>query len=824
MLSAFRVFFGRLNLTLLGLVILGATYWFTDQITNRQPVAPRIDRAAVMAQRQARPPRAPVFVYIIDSLRYETAIDPAIMPHLSALLSEGAYAEMMPGFNSGSAASLRDAFTGRENAAVLAAVATFIHTDAGVESIFHQMALEGLTTAAYSAGFFHQFGAGVTREVEVGLRSSHPEQEAHMFAALAALRSGEFDCVFGHLLYTDAITHEEGVGTSRYNDAFRQADALIPKLRAQLPPEATFVVMGDHGHDAKGRHGIGLNVPTLGVYVGPRFRQGIDLGATSVMSHRYLLSQALGLPLTTAAYNGDILPAALNLKTVSLPELVAGVAAIRSGGGSWPIWIYLSFLATLWFNLVCRASSPLSFSHGRALSLWVGITPLLLHGSWQQVSAGAVAVFLLLMLAWRVPTPRLLRWVVLPAVLGLLFQVWGRALTVARPWLDQLPLGALLCYWLIVAAAGALLATRQRRPWIIAVVFAVPAFLFHPVYHTYGFPGTFAPLLACWFLFYAVTVARDGGFIAGLDRRRLLGIAAALFLMLQPLASTATVAGAFDHWRSLVPGWDVADWKYLIIPAVLAKILLFFPRRPAWPALLLGVGLIVLVQLMESRFWGPDFSVRRLLGILLLAGWAAGTWWRRPEARLCGLAFLFLLYFSFVALTPRNFVETILMIGALILCAQCVVWFPQKENLSTDRLVLTLFGLMIAGWASMRWSGTHLEWHAIYEWASSSTVEKHVGWFVPWIAMKGLVPWVIILWALRERLGQLVPLPAYTLMALFCAKILTLLMTTIGMGGRDTYNRNYLETACVVAVLIMLYLGVIFLPKVWPQPAAAKTP
>jgi hypothetical protein len=84
-----RAVLGRLNLTLLGITILVATFWFTDHITNRQPAAPHIDPAEVLAKRKAQPSSERVFVYIIDSLRYETATDPAIMPNLYALRAEG---------------------------------------------------------------------------------------------------------------------------------------------------------------------------------------------------------------------------------------------------------------------------------------------------------------------------------------------------------------------------------------------------------------------------------------------------------------------------------------------------------------------------------------------------------------------------------------------------------------------------------------------------------------------------------------------------------------------------------------------------------------
>src|SRR6478609_4164409 len=717
MLSVLRAVAGRLNLTLLGLTILLAILWFTDQATNRQPVAPRIDRAAVLARHQASPSDARVFIYIIDSVRDDVARNPAIMPNLAALCAEGTFVQTLPGFNSGSAAALRDAFTGRENAAVLAVVATFIHTDAGVESIFHQMAQAGLTTAAYSAGYFKQFGPGITREVVLGLMTPRAAQEAHVLAAVEALRSGDFNLAIGHVAYPDAVAHEQGVGTAIYEAAFRQADALIPVIRSRLPPGTTFVVMGDHGHDLRGRHGVGLNVPTLAVYTGPRFRRGMDLGSTPIMSHRYLLSQALGLPVTTEAYAGDLLPQALNLQQASLPQLVSGLVGVRREG-SWGAWVYLSLLAALWFNLVCRGLTPLDFSRGRALALWAGILPFFLTGRAQLGAMAAIGAGLVGLLGWGRSWRQLLRWLALPVAAGLATQGWGRVLVALRPAMEQLPLLALAGYWLVVAAVGAWLATPARRTWVMGVVFAVPALLFHPVYHHFGFPATVAPLLGCWFVFYVVSLAREDRLGGRGSRLRVAGLGAGFFLLLQPMAVPVTVAGTFTHWQPLIPGWTVGNLGYFLIPALVAHALVFFPGRPRWPAALLGGGLVVMVALLAARVWTPDAYWRRGLMAVLLAGWALASWRRwREGARVIGLAALFVMYFSFVALTPRNFLETAGMLGALALCAQLAAWFPQRENLRADYLVLALLGLMIAGWAGMRWSGMHLEWHAVYEWA-----------------------------------------------------------------------------------------------------------
>jgi hypothetical protein len=833
MRSAFGAILGRLNLTLLGLTMLVATFWFTDHLTNRQPVAPPIDQAAVLAKRLSQPRRPGVFIYIIDSLRYETATNPAIMPNLCALRAEGAQARITPRFNSVTGPALRDLFTGRENAAVLAPVATFLHNDAGVESLFHQMALQGLTTAAYSDGFFRQFGAGVAKlDEQLGRTSTHAAQEAHVLAAVDALRNGEFDLTIGHLPYTDSTAHQEGVGTPVYRAAFSAADALIPVIRSRLPPDATLVITGDHGHDLRGRHGTGLDVPTISLYVGPRFRRGVDLGPTPIMSNRYLLSHALGLPVTNEAYAGDRLTAAIVWSPGEIPDAGPSGLTARAGGSwlGWFVWLYFSFIAAVWFNLVCRGSSPCNFSGGRAGVLWLATAPLLVSGGLQSTAALLAAGAVLLTVAGRMSASQFLLWLVLPTACGLACVGWGHVLKSARPWLENLPLAALAAYWIVVAGLGAALANRRRRTALMAVVFAAPALLFHPVYHHYGFPGTLAPLVACWFVFYARSLLRDGALAAPGARLKLLLLATGLFFLLQPFAavmlqaaggpgtfSTGPFSGTFGRWHALIAGWNVGNFAYLVPVSLGAKGVIFFSRRPGRPALALGVVLIAFLQVVECRWWVPGFDLRLALTLMLLAGWAAAARAGHPEARLFGLGALFLLYFSLVALTPRNFVETSLMMGGVALCAQVVRWFPQTENVRADYLVLALFGLMVTGWAGMRWSALHLEWHAMYEWASAATVERYVGWFIPWIALKGLLPWAIVLVVLHDRLGALAALPARALMIVFCAKLLALLMLTIGLAGTDAFNLNYLETACVVAVLTMLYLGVVLLPHSWSR-------
>lgn len=813
---------GRINLVVLGIVILAATFWFTDQSTNRHPPAPAIDRAALIAAHRSAPPRPKLYVLILDSLRHATAMNEGLMPHLAALRREGVQAKVLSGFNSSSAAALRDAFTGRENAAVLALVSTFLKTDANVESIFHQMARAGLTSTAHSMGFFRQFGAGITDEFELPYRAPREAEEASLLAAAAKLAGGDYDVAIGHLNYTDYAAHDFGISRPEYREAFRRADAFIPRLRAQLPPDTTFVVMGDHGHDETGKHGFGMDVPTFTVYVGPTFRRGLDLGTIKLTSHRYLMSQALDLAVTGDSYSGELLPQALRLGHDRVQWLLAHVQASRGVSSRWAagfIWVYLSLLAALWFNLLARGHSPLEFTPGRCAALWLGIPPLLLTGFWQTVLGCLVLGGLLFVLGRGVPPNRLVRWIGLPTVAGLAFLGWGRVLVAVHPAMQQVSYGTLGLIWIAVALGGALVVTRARRALVMGTVAAPALLLLAGTNERHGFPGTLAPLLACWLVFFAVSLWRDGVFARREAVGKIIFAAAGLFLLLQPFAAPGAGSGPLGRWQSLVPGLDADNFVYLGVLAIFAKAVIFFPRWPGIPRLLLGAGLILLLVLLESRSFGTDAYTMIAMILAALAGWLVlGVRLGRPEGRMLGLTFLFLLYYYWTALTPRNFLEIGCMIGALTLCARAAAWFPQRENLRADYLMFAGCGLLITGWACMRWTTRDLEWHAAYEFFSAPTVEHWVAVLAVWIVFKCLLAWLIVLRCLRDELGPLVRLPANALLLLYSVKLAGSLLLNAGLGGVDTLNQSYLEAACVSGVLAVLFLGIFLLPGAWPAP------
>lgn len=808
---------GRVNLALLTIAIFCVTFWFTDHTTNHHPAAPRIVPEEVAARRAARSQRPRVFVLILDSLRYETATNPEIMPHLMALRAEGVYARFDAGFNSSSAAALRDAFTGRENAAVLAVVSTFLKTDAGVESIFHQLSLAGITSAVYGQDYFTQFGAGITYQSVIGFRALREVDEANVLKGADALRRGEFDFVVGHISYTDYAAHDFGIYKTGYREAFHRADDFILRVRAALPPDTTFVVMGDHGHDEQGKHGFGMEVPTFAVYAGPPFRRGRDLGFTNLPSHRFLMSYAAGIPLNTEGYTGRFLPEALNGGYDEVQWLVARVQAARAWAlqRTWLVWIQISLLGALCFNLYCRGRSPLNFDGGRALLPWIGAVPLVLTSPWAPWLGLAAMAGLVLVLGRGAPGKKVLAWVAAPALAGLAFQGWGRVLIVIKPLLQHLPAWSFTLGWLAVAFLGAAVANRARRPLVMAIVMGVPLLLFHPTGERHGFPGTLAPLLLCWLFFHAVSRWREG-VLTGRAAVTMGLAGAGVFLLAQPFWQTEAADGNFLGWHSLVPGLDLKNVPYIVGLAFLAKAVIFFPRWPGWPGVVLGAGLVLLLVLAEGGVWRPDSYGQIALMLACLAGWWGLRRIRPEEARLLQLTFWFLLYYYSIALNPRTFLETGCLLGALTLCARVAARDPQRENLRADYLGLAVLGLLITGWACMRWSSSELEWHTAYEWFSAPTVERRAVFFVPWIALKCLLPWVLVLSCLRQELGAHLRLPANALLVIFGVKIMSMLMINTGLGGADTLNRSYLEAACVSGVLAVLALGVILLPDVWP--------
>ena len=275
----------------LATVILGL-YGLDTLSAPRVPVA-----AAVPAPAATSGARPRAFVLLLDSLRYQTVTDPAIMPRTVALRSSAVTARVTPTRDAITVPSIRAAFSGRDSTSLLGFVRNFVKRSTGMESIFTQLAAQGRHAAVFSDGAFDQFGERAFESFanEEDAQGEWRAQNAALDHALQLFRAGKHDLVVVHVTYTDHTAHELGIADPEYRKRFGQVDEMVARVAAAIPARDTFVLLGDHGHDAAGRHALGLDVPTFALYRGPRQRAGVDLGTISIRDHRYLMGYALGL-------------------------------------------------------------------------------------------------------------------------------------------------------------------------------------------------------------------------------------------------------------------------------------------------------------------------------------------------------------------------------------------------------------------------------------------------------------------------------------------------------------------------------------------------
>ncbi|HEX7668265.1 MAG TPA: alkaline phosphatase family protein [Polyangiaceae bacterium] len=253
--------------------------------------------AAPVGVERAPGPHGRMLVLLVDSLRWETATDPRLMPNLVALRAGATFGKVKPTRDAVTVPCIRAAFTGEDRTRVLGFVSNFLKRSVGVDSLFTDLAHDGRRAVALSDSAFAQFG-GVGLETrsngDDGPNEVRDQNEAVGRAiALYAARDPRLGAAYAvtviHLTYTDHVAHEQGVGSREYEARFLAADREIARLSAAVAPEDTLVVMGDHGHDANGRHAFGLDVPTIALYRGSAFQRGYDLGTLSIRDHRYLM-------------------------------------------------------------------------------------------------------------------------------------------------------------------------------------------------------------------------------------------------------------------------------------------------------------------------------------------------------------------------------------------------------------------------------------------------------------------------------------------------------------------------------------------------------
>jgi len=203
-----------------------------------------------------------VVIVLVDALREDTSLDPAVMPYLNELRLNAAVATMHSQAPSYSAPGWTTILTGAwpdindsqpANPPDDDSVRTFTQDD-----IFAAADRAGFKTAVSGFTWFEQMLAN--SGVETGFYTPGEDNTADeevLEAAIPWLESGDYKLVLIHLDQVDYAGHHEGgpLG-SGWAAAARRVDTMLQTITANLDLEQdTLLVFSDHGQIARGGHG-----------------------------------------------------------------------------------------------------------------------------------------------------------------------------------------------------------------------------------------------------------------------------------------------------------------------------------------------------------------------------------------------------------------------------------------------------------------------------------------------------------------------------------------------------------------------------------------
>ena len=735
----------------------------------------------------ALPAPGHVFVLLIDSLRAPRAAE---MPTVRALRPRSVFVHVQATRDAATVPSVRAAFTGRTQRSIFAFVRNFVTHGGTTPSLLSQAAAQGLHIATFSDGAFYEISPATALNGENDLPPGEDEerQVRAFHRALALYQAGGMDLVIFHLTIVDHVAHALGTKDPAYEHAFAVADQLVREADAAVLPADTLVVMGDHGHDETGRHFPGLDVPTVAVYRGPGFKAGAEIGPVPLTIHRYLMSWALGLPLSPE-YRG-----------VAVPQVLVGPPP----------------------PLTYRAPPPeLSTSrlHGERL-VWMRPLALLL---------AALAAFG----AWTfAPTRANARRAVVGALVGAtVVPAWGALLAYHRLREPPASTTQLLVSWLLglLVAAGLVASGRLRRMTATWIVFAAPALL---LYASAAWDGWAAIMTPAWLTAVALLLvdwARRRLAHPEPPLRRGEGLALlavpALAVLLLPFFFAETDGVRSGDWRGYLSSNRMVYW---IVVSTGARLVIFLRPRRGVVANVLGLALVALFSVLSFGDLPPAPTARlAVVGVLGGAALAMTAWARRtldPEgpvpaiAAMLANATLLLAYRSTVVLGERTFLQMELLLAALVLTARAGVALGRREDRPSFAAWLEGMALVVAAWSTLALTLSRLEWKIFYTFFPPLFVEHHVGLLLPAIVGRYALPLILARRLLAEATPDAVGSTWRRSAGLMTIKMTALLLGVVGAAVLDPSSEPFVAAVQCVLTFSVLSLALVFEP--W-RPALA---
>ncbi|NUO83817.1 alkaline phosphatase family protein, partial [candidate division KSB1 bacterium] len=270
------------------------------------------DKAA--ADARAAGPGNRTFMLFIDSLPLGATRNVALMPELGRFKRQARWMASSGATDQVTNPALLAAFVGADRFRIFGFVENFVQGRDATGSIVDDWRRAGRKILVYSDDAFLQFGKnGVDYrryEEPKATAELEPKQHALFTRALEEYRSGAFDIVIFHATFVDTVAHRVRHDGSEYRSTLATADRWIGEAGKAVAPGETLIVFGDHGHNDRGVHAAGLDVPTFIGVRGPGFLRGREEETHPITVLRYLASWATGVPLA-AEYEGPRLPHAL---------------------------------------------------------------------------------------------------------------------------------------------------------------------------------------------------------------------------------------------------------------------------------------------------------------------------------------------------------------------------------------------------------------------------------------------------------------------------------------------------------------------------------
>jgi hypothetical protein len=665
-----------------------------------------------------------IVVVFVDSLSDRVARDPKVMPNLTALAGRGAALEVEPCRDRLTYLCLRAALTGRDESSLLALHRNFDHDLPSGDTLLHAVSRTGGRVVAAGAHDLAPYRAALEAYAPFPTAES-PEREAiASWKELIAKRPARV-ALLG-FSEGDRAAHAHGARSLEHAAAFGRIDAAIGEIVASLPPSTHLLVLGDHGHDERGRHLPGGEATTYAVYVGPAFRAGVKEHA-SITDHRAILGVLLGVS-TPATYTGPPLERLFEPAWVAerfaggLPPLRGRAAPALSVAKRAMLAGAVALLACMGLAAAAERLSRrlgLASAAPRALAVAAGLVALLaLEGHGYQ---GVRAV-----IHDHGATPERSLFLLIPLGIG-----FAAALGVERAWPHATSL-------------------RGRASWVLLAggpvsVLATMLCLFPSAnYYGAGRAVVYASLLA-------IAAALAGAWLAsgpagGAAARSAwprgpgawlgIGCATAALALFYDVSGQGGARGEMMHYVMRAGVFQGSAWPPLVVAKAALFALLCSALAPSRVDRALGAGLLGLCLLTQLG----GLTLARPATLALLAACAAASTHagrRLPLAQTCAAVLLLGVFFPAQPVHTAP-IEVLLAgtVGALIALGRAPLRSPTRSLARGITLVVAWY-LMLWPTVGMRLSG--LDFAFMFGWVPVARTDEL--WWVIALGMAAKFAW-----------------------------------------------------------------------------------